>query len=156
MGSLKIIGIVLLVLAVPLVLAAILYMGSSDPPIPVFVGDDATKTGYVAGGAGGFLLLAGIVLLIVSPRARRQELAVAETGPQEVVIKRTEMNLAGATPRSEAEALNDQLEAINQKISRIKVKFGMGEVSNESFKRLMAEYEQERAGIEKQIYDAEG
>jgi hypothetical protein len=48
------------------------------------------------------------------------------------------------------------MDAVKQKLSRIKVQYGMGELSSESYRTLTQQYELEMAAIERKVLDQQG
>ncbi|HLE47031.1 MAG TPA: hypothetical protein VI818_01945 [Candidatus Thermoplasmatota archaeon] len=158
MGAPKIIGIILIVLAVPLFLGAIVFLFSEVRPVEPFVQDDPAKTGYGLAGIGVLFLTMGVILLLVGPRGPRipKGAAVAAAQPQQVEIKRTEMNWGSGQTAAPSDQLQEALDDVNRKIGQAKVQFGMGQLSNESYKILMAQYERERGVIEAQIVAQRG
>ena len=155
LSAAKILGIILLVLSLPLLGLAVMYLGSEEPPVAPFIGDEPSMSAYVLLGVAALFIVLGIILLLVKPRAAPAPVVVAAPAPpQEITIKRTEMNW-GTQPvaASPTAQLESALDAVNQKIGRLKVQYGMGEISNESYKRMMVTYESEKAQIEQQILE---
>lgn len=156
MSSTKPLGVVLLVLSLPLLLGAIVYLFMTDPPLPAFVSDDLAKTGTAVGGAGvGFLFL-GVILLVVSPKKKVAPVVVVPPPAQTYEIKRTAMDVGSSSRQTVGDELQTQLDLVNQKMGRLKVQFGMGELSNESYKTLMGQYEVEKAAVERRILESQG
>src|SRR5688572_22948897 len=100
--------------------------------IPEIMEGNRDASGFIALGAGALLLVLGIVMMLLKPKQAPVVVQrVAPVPQQQVEIKRTEMNWgAGAPTRSASEDLQAELDAINQKVSRVKVQYGMGELSN--------------------------
>lgn len=99
--------------------------------------------------AVGFVLVVfSLVLLIRTPRVAPAPAPAppAPAAPEVVEVKRTEMNWAS---RPEAADDSDALVEVRQKMGRLKVQYGLGEVGNESYKRQMADLEAQEAEIEK-------
>lgn len=153
MGTGRTAGAILLVISVPVFVAALVLVYSTDPPIPAFAGGDAELSGYLLAGLGAVLLVVGVVLLVVSPKAPRVQAGVPAESPQVVEIKRTEMDWGAGPQKTVADELHERLETVNQKIGRAKVRFGMGQLSKETYKTLIAELEAEKAVVERQILD---
>ncbi|MBI2078515.1 MAG: hypothetical protein HYT80_09140 [Euryarchaeota archaeon] len=145
-------------LSVPVFLGTIVYLFSDIRPIEPFVQNDPNKTGYGMGGVGVLFLTLGIILLLVGPRGPRvpKGAAVAAAQPQQVEIKRTEMNWGSSQAATPSDQLQEALDEVNRKIGQAKVQYGMGQLSNESYKLLMAQYEKERGAIEAQIVQQRG
>lgn len=157
LGATKILGIIVMVLSVPLLLGGVLFMFSTNPPMDPFVQDDATKTGYALVAAGVLFLLLGLILLLIGPRTKvLKGAAEAAPQPQQIEIKRTEMNLGGQQAASPSEQLQEALDDINRKIGQAKVQYGMGQLSNESYKLLTSQYEKEKGAIEAEIIRQRG
>lgn len=153
MGAMRGIGALLLILSVPAFLAALVFMFSSAELVPAFLGD---STGYALLGLGASLLIAGVVLLIVSPRARHVEQAPVAAAPtQQIEIKRTEMNWGAPKPNAPSDEMQTQLDAVNQRIGQAKVRYGVGDLSGETYKMLLADLEKEKAEIQRRILDSE-
>lgn len=158
MSGAKIAGGILIGLSILVLLAGVLLAFGSEDSTPSFlkealVGDDVAKTGYVYMAVGGFLLVGGVVLLLL-PGHKTEFKAVVAPRPvaQTVEIKRTQMDFAkpAAGPGS---ALDEELEGVNQKMGRLKVQFGIGELSSASYQTLMAQLEAEKAAIERKILE---
>jgi hypothetical protein len=154
-------GILLIIVSMLLLLAGVSYLFMATSPLPSLVKQDPTLTGYAAGGAGLLALLLGVVLLVIAPKpAVPIVVPVTQPALQTVEIKRTEMNWgSGARPAAQADASEDlsgRLEGINQRLGRLKVQYGMGELSNESYKTITTQLEQEKADIELRLYQGKG
>lgn len=151
MGAMRGIGAFLLILSVPAFLAALIAMFSSAELIPAFLGDN---TGYALLGVGALLLVLGVVLLVVSPKEKVVAHGTVVAAPeQQVEIKRTEMNWGSSAAKAPSDEMQTQLDAINQKIGQAKVRYGVGDLSGETYKMLLADYEKERAEIQRRILD---
>lgn len=108
---------------------------------------DAASISILSGGV--LVLLVGLIFIV-----RRSPIPMAPT-PQEaprpletVEIKRTEMRWGETSPAEPAEAASDdRLEAIQQQISKLKVQFGLGQVSPEAYKRLLEDLQAEEAEL---------
>jgi hypothetical protein len=154
----KVVGLILLILSIPLILLGILYLFSDVDAVPQIVPDDRNMSGYAAAGAGAVFLLLGVVLMLLTPKPKGVVVApTAVAPPQQFEIKRTEMNW-GTTSQAKtaSEDLQDQMDAVKQKLSRIKVQYGMGELSSESYRTLTQQYELEMAAIERKVLDQQG
>lgn len=156
MSALKALGIVLLLMSLPLLVGAILYLFMAAPPGPSFVAEDPAKTGIALGAGGALFLLLGVILLVVSPKKEPTPVVVVTPAPQTYEIKRTEMDLGSSSRQTVGDDLQAQLDLVNQKMGRLKVQFGMGELSSESYKTLMAQYESEKAAVERRILESQG
>lgn len=153
MGATRGIGALLLILSVPAFLAALIAMFSSAELVPLFLGDN---TGYALLGLGAVLLIAGIVLLVAAPKAKPAVQAPVTAAPtQQIEIKRTEMNWGAPKPNAPSDAMQSELDAINQRIGQAKVRYGVGELSGETYKMLLADLEKEKAEIQRRILDSE-
>ncbi|HEX9816279.1 MAG TPA: hypothetical protein VGB18_04810 [Candidatus Thermoplasmatota archaeon] len=142
-----------MVLSVPAFLAALVAMFSSAELVPLVLGDN---TGVALLGMGGILLIVGVVLLVVSPKKKPMaQGAVVVAAPQQIEIKRTEMNWASNAAKAPSDEMQTQLDAINQKIGQAKVRYGVGELSGETYKMLLADFEKEKTEIQRRILDAE-
>lgn len=155
MGAGRVVGSVLVVASIALLVAAVLQLYGAAPPLPA-VGGDFETTGYVVGGLGVVVLAGGVVLFILRPRSKTAKVGTPVEPMQQVVIKRTEMNWGPQTSvsRTPSDDLQSQLDAVNQKIGRLKVQYGIGELSGETYKALIIEYEKERAAVELRIIEA--
>lgn len=150
MGAARTLGIVLLVLSIPVLLAAVVSYGSEGTMPAIF----GPSTGIVLAAAGVGLLLFGIVFIVVAPKKKVVAAPVAPPPPPpQVEIKRTEMNWGANKPKSASDELQEELEAVNQQIGKIKVQYGIGELSNEAYKLMMADYEKKKSKIEKKIIE---
>ena len=157
LGAAKIIGIVLMVLSVPALLGSVVFLFSEVRPLEPFVNDSAESTGYGLAGIGVLFLTLGVIMLLIGPRTRTPKaLASAVAQPQQVEIKRTEMNWGSQTVASPSDQLQEALDEVNRKMGQAKVQYGMGELSNESYKLLMGQYEKEKGAIEAQIIQQRG
>lgn len=154
MSGTKLAGVILLVLAVPLAVLGLMYL-FSDVDVPDLVPGDRGLSGYAAAGAGALLLLVGVVLMVVGRKPHAAAAPQSAVATEQYEIKRTEMNW-GARPTAVPEDLQAQLDAVNHKLSRIKVQYGMGELSSESYKTLTQQYEQEKAVIERKVIEQQG
>lgn len=151
----KVLGVVLIVLAVPLLFGALILVGSQETFVPDPM-QDRTLSGILFGGTGVLLLVLGTVLLLLKPRKRKVQPAAQPAGParRQVEIKRTEMNVGSpSTPASTGYAgsspdLDAQIESLDQEIARLKVQFGMGQIDKQSFARMRDELEKEKAELE--------
>ncbi len=147
----KAVGVVLIVLAVLILLAALVLIGSEETFVPAAVGD-RTQSGLVYAGAGVAFLAIGVVLLLLKPKRRVTPDAPPQPQRQAVEIKRTEMNVGRPEPTTGASAgsssLDDEIDEMTRQLSRLKVQYGMGEISKESFRRLRDELEKEKAELE--------
>lgn len=147
----KALGVALIVLAVPIVLAGLLLIGSEQTFVPAAVGDE-TQSAMVYGGIGLAFLVVGVVLLLMRPKPKVTPDAPPRPERRTVEIKRTEMNVGrpepAPSPAGGDSDLDAQIDELTRKISRLKVQYGMGELSKESFRRLRDELEQEKAELE--------
>jgi hypothetical protein len=149
MGAMRGFGALLLILSVPAFLAGIIVMFSSSDLIPEVLGEN---TGYAFMGLGALLLIVGILMLVISPKPKVAVQAPVAAAPvQQIEIKRTEMNWGSNTKAAPTDALQSELDAINQKIGQAKVRYGVGELSGETYKMLLSDYEKEKAEIQRRI-----
>lgn len=97
------------------------------------------------------LLIALVLVFSGRPKPDAAEPAPAPARLEPVVIKRTEMNFRApdAEPDPQTQA---RLEEVDAEMGRLKVRFGLGEIGNETFARLMAQLEEERARLETPRY----
>jgi heme/copper-type cytochrome/quinol oxidase subunit 2 len=149
MGASRALGAVFLVLSVPVLLAGVLVRFSSTSVVPAFLGE---STFLVLLGLGTSMLLLGILFVIGI--TRKKAVVAAAPAPEttaEVEIKRTEMNWGSQTKAAPSDELQDALDKVNQKIGRAKVQYGVGELSADSYKLLIADYEKEKAEIQRRI-----
>lgn len=153
MGAMRGIGAFLLILSVPAFLAALIFMFSSAGLIPAILGDN---TGYALLGLGALLLVMGIVLLVVSPKKKTVAQAPVAVAPQQQIeIKRTEMNWGSSAAKAPSDEMQTRLDAINQKIGQAKVRYGVGDLTGETYKMLLADYEKEKTEIQRHILDSQ-
>lgn len=150
MGAMRGIGALVLILSVPTFLAGLIAMFSTSELVPPVLGD---STGVALLGLGGVLLLAGILLLVISPKKEAPEQPVVGAPVQEVEIKRTEMNWGAGQSKPPTDELQSELDAVDQKIGQTKVRYGVGELSGEAYKMILADYEKERAAIQRRIIE---
>lgn len=155
MGAGRVFGSLLVLVSIGLLILAVLQLYGASPPLPAVGGGTAT-TGYVVGALGVLGLAGGVVLLVAGPRKKSTPSGTVLEPAQQVVIKRTEMNWGPQTSvsRAPSDDLQAQLDAINQKIGRLKVQYGIGELSGETYKVLIVEYDKERAAIELRIIES--
>lgn len=106
----------------------------------------------VLGVLGLALVVSAIVMLAKrTPSPQVVSQAPEPAPPQVVEVKRTEMNWGSQGGPEVPDDLQSQLDDVDQRMGRLKVQLGLGQVSNESFKRQMAELEDEKAGVEDAI-----
>lgn len=150
----KALGSAFTVLAIPMLLAALVLLASEETFVPDPLGD-RDQSGMLYAGVGLAFLVVGVVFLVMKPKAPAvaPESRAASPPRRQVEIKRTEMNVGRPEPSSSApktaeSSLDAEIEEMTRKISRLKVQYGMGEISKESFRRLRDELEQEKAELE--------
>lgn len=150
----KALGSAFTVLAVPMLLAALVLLASEETFVPDPLGDRG-QSGILYAGVGLAFLVVGVVFLVMKPKAPQVTPEARSASPprRHVEIKRTEMNVGRPEPSpGPAEAaessLDEEIEEMTRKISRLKVQYGMGEISKESFRRLRDELEKEKAELE--------
>lgn len=147
----KALGVALIVLSVPILLAALVLVGSEETFVPAVAGD-RVESGMVYGGVGFAFLVVGVVFLLLKPKRRVTPEAPPQPQRRTVEIKRTKMDVGRSEPSAGTEgaasSLDAEIEELTRKISRLKVQYGMGEISKESFRRLRDELEKEKAELE--------
>jgi uncharacterized membrane protein len=160
------VAFVLFVVAVLLLAGGIVMFGSQDEmaAVPQVSEDRALSGGlYTLFGVAFFAM--GTVLLFMERGQERREAAAEQEAAaraakpaaprtRQVEIKRTVMDVAPAafqpaTVGPDHAALDD----VNRKMARLKVQFGMGEVSRESYRHIMETLEHEKSEIELRLLD---
>lgn len=102
-------------------------------------------------GGGALLLILGFVLIVrrhpipMSPAPKEPPKPV-----ETVEIKRTEMNWPRAEGRGEQETTDARIEAVQQKMARLKVDFGLGKISPDAFAKLIKELQEQEAEFQRE------
>jgi predicted membrane protein len=148
MAAMKIIGILMLVLSAPALLAALLFVGSTDPPLPFWFGDVASVNAVIWMSVGAFLFTLGTVAMLVKPKPKQAAPQLATQATQGVEIKRTRMDVGLASEAPQQDPDDARLEEVNMQLARLKVQYGMGDLSGESFKQLSQALNKEKAELE--------
>lgn len=107
-------------------------------------------------GLGLGLLLLVIALVFLTRQPKMGPAAVEApplAAPETVEVKRTEMRWAERPAAQEGE-VTTEIEGVRQQLARLKVQYGLGEISNESYRRLSAELEAKLAELERAEYES--
>ena len=147
----KALGWILLVLGLAVAgYGVALASGAALPPPSL-----ETPAGWGAALAVGVVVL--IVALVLVTRTPKLAPAAAPLPPppavpETVEIKRTEMRWGERQAAPEA-AATTEIESTREQLARLKVQYGLGELSAESYRRLSADLEAKLAELERAEMD---
>ena len=115
----------------------------------------------VVGAAGAVSFLAALVLsfvntppvlkTVVVPAPREPTRPYDPTYGEVVDIKRTEMHWRTGASGTTENALQAKLDDLDEQMQALKVKLGLGQISNESFTRMMEELHEAKVTLEMSI-----
>lgn len=132
------------------------FLAFSDSDALPGLTEDRMLSAAVAGVVGAVsLLIALVVAFAAKPRAPPPAPGPAAAAPEVVVIKRTAMDWGEPAPRP-AEDLEGRLEEIDQRLGRLKVEYGTGQLSSEGYKALVNDLEAEKVRLERARHQRAG
>lgn len=137
--------------------AALLFFASIGPDFA----DDRNLSAALGTVLGAVSFLAAVTVSLTGRRRASGSAASAPSPPptpppppsEVVVIKRTEMNWQ-PLPKSMSpeQRLQERLDDVNGRMGRVKVQFGLGHVSKDTYKKLMEDLEREKTEIELSLH----